>query len=85
MLVINLEICALLNAIAKCLLLLNNAGKLTTPLIFILPKLFTNLTLYSNLKKAFHIRKNHNNVVNFDFDITPTLNCWKSYNKYNFS
>ena len=35
--------------------------------------------------EAFHIHKNHNNVVNCDFVIPPLSDCSKSYIKSNFS
>ena len=35
--------------------------------------------------EVFHIHKNHNNVVNCDFSITPLWDCWKSVIKFNFS
>ena len=35
--------------------------------------------------EAYHIHKNHNNVVNCDFAIPPLTDFWKSYIKSNFS
>ena len=35
--------------------------------------------------EAYHIHKNHNNVVNCDFAIPPLSDCWKSFIRSNFS